>query len=241
MILFFTKLLLAHLIGDFLLQPNKWVAHKFEKKHKSPYLYWHVFIHFITLCVVLGFDTSLWAYIILITLSHLIIDVIKLNLNAKMNTRWLFFLDQAAHISILAIATFIHYKTVPDLSVLLSGSSILLCTALLFVTVVTSVCMRVIISKWNINDLTTEKNTSLTNAGAYIGVLERLFVFLFIVTNHWEGIGFLIAAKSIFRFGDITEAKNRKLTEYILIGTLLSFAFATIAGVCYNYLKDIVI
>ena len=30
--LLFTKLLLAHLIGDFILQPNKWVSDKEKKK-----------------------------------------------------------------------------------------------------------------------------------------------------------------------------------------------------------------
>ena len=39
-----------------------------------------------------------------------------------------------------------------------------------------------------------------------------------------------MAAKSFFRFGDLKESKNRKLTEYILIGTLLSFAIALFTG-----------
>jgi len=51
------------------------------------------------------------------------------------------------------------------------------------------------------------------------------------VTGHWEAIGFLIAAKSVFRFGDLKESKERKLTEYILIGTLLSFGIAMITGI----------
>lgn len=78
-----------------------------------------------------------------------------------------------------------------------------------------------------LNESTDE---SLINAGKYIGILERLFVFTFIVTGHWEAIGFLMAAKSIFRFGDLKESKDRKLTEYILIGTLLSFGIATATG-----------
>ncbi|MFV0501856.1 MAG: hypothetical protein ACK5MH_09735 [Bacteroidales bacterium] len=45
-----------------------------------------------------------------------------------------------------------------------------------------------------------------------------------------SGIGFLLAAKSIFRFGDLKDSKDRKLTEYILIGTLLSFAVAIATG-----------
>jgi RsiW-degrading membrane proteinase PrsW (M82 family) len=64
-------------------------------------------------------------------------------------------------------------------------------------------------------------------------MLERLFVFGFIVTTHWEAVGFFLAAKSVFRFGDLKEAKDRKLTEYMLIGTLLSFGFAILISLIY--------
>ena len=72
---------------------------------------------------------------------------------------------------------------------------------------------------------------SLENAGRYIGMLERLFVFGFIAAGHWQGVGFLLAAKSIFRFGDLRQAGDRQLTEYVLIGTLLSFGAASLAGI----------
>jgi hypothetical protein len=48
--------------------------------------------------------------------------------------------------------------------------------------------------------------------------------------GYFDAIGFLLAAKSIFRFGDLKEAKDRKLTEYVLIGTLLSFGIALLIG-----------
>jgi hypothetical protein len=51
-------------------------------------------------------------------------------------------------------------------------------------------------------------------------------------------IGFLLAAKSVFRFGDLTRAKNRKLTEYILIGTLLSFLIAIATGLIVMHFLD---
>ncbi|HEU0137872.1 MAG TPA: DUF3307 domain-containing protein, partial [Flavobacterium sp.] len=41
----FIKLLLAHLLGDFLLQPNSWVADKEQRKHRSIYLYLHTLLH----------------------------------------------------------------------------------------------------------------------------------------------------------------------------------------------------
>lgn len=89
--------------------------------------------------------------------------------------------------------------------------------------------MKELMSNWSkvLNDSNEE---SLNNAGKYIGMLERLFVFIFVVTGNWEGVGFLLAAKSVFRFGDLKESKDRKLTEYILIGTLLSFGIAIVTG-----------
>ena len=79
---------------------------------------------------------------------------------------------------------------------------------------------------------------SLAEAGKYIGILERLFVFAFIISGRWEAIGFLVAAKSVFRFGDLRQSKDRKLTEYILIGTLLSFGISILCGLIYTVITQ---
>lgn len=111
--------------------------------------------------------------------------------------------------------------------------------ALLLITVVSGIFIQVAMSNWSqaLNDGYEE---SLNNAGKYIGILERLFIFIFVVTGNWEGVGFLLAAKSIFRFGDLKESKDRKLTEYILIGTLLSFGIAIVTGVVVLKLTETV-
>jgi len=77
---------------------------------------------------------------------------------------------------------------------------------------------------------------SIGQAGKWIGVFERMLVLTFILTNHFEGIGFLIAAKSILRFGDRKEGDNRTETEYILIGTLMSFSTSILIGLACRYL-----
>lgn len=81
------------------------------------------------------------------------------------------------------------------------------------------------------------EDESLQSAGKYIGILERLFVFAFFASGHPEAVGFLIAAKSVFRFGDLKEAKSRKLTEYVLIGTLISFGIAILTGIIFTNLS----
>ena len=67
---------------------------------------------------------------------------------------------------------------------------------------------------------------SLASAGLWIGMLERLLIVTFILLNEFGAIGFLIAAKSILRFGDKDQVQSRKQSEYILIGTLMSFCYA---------------
>jgi hypothetical protein len=110
-----------------------------------------------------------------------------------------------------------------------------LITCIYFLTQPVSLAIAIIISKWT-PKTGDSSDDSLQNAGKYIGYLERLLVFIFITSNHWEAVGFLITAKSVFRFGDLTAARDRKLTEYVLIGTLLSFGIAIIAGLLFQQL-----
>src|SRR5699024_12716831 len=102
-------------------------------------------------------------------------------------------------------------------------------TALFLVSFVSNIVIRVLMSNWT-DSVRDKTESSLHKAGKYIGILERLLVFVFIVTNRCGAIGFLLAAKSVFRFGDLMESKSRKLTEYVLIVTLLSFGIDISVG-----------
>lgn len=233
----FIKLLLSHFIGDFVFQPEKWVKDKEKNKIKSQFLYLHILVHIIFLLVILRFSrTYLWGYV-LIVVSHYCIDLAKVYLLDNRNAKNLFFLDQLAHLSILVLVVFIYDPVNISLNSIFDSTFILLVLSILSVTFVSSVIIKVLVSHWT-NDLDSETE-SLADAGKYIGMLERLFVFVFLVLNQWQAIGFLLAAKSIFRFGDLSKSKDRKLTEYVLIGTLLSFALAIGIGLVYSYLKII--
>lgn len=59
--------------------------------------------------------------------------------------------------------------------------------------------------------------------GRIIGLLERVFVFLFVLLNQFAAIGFILAAKGVTRFKDF---ESRTFAEYVLIGTLLSALMA---------------
>lgn len=232
------KLILAHLIGDFLLQPNSWVKAKEEKKALAWQLYAHVFIHGL-LTLLLLFDRTDWKLVLLIVSSHFIIDYIKLKFQTPKTKIIWFVSDQILHLAVLTIlGLFWINKEQELLAFLFSNSFLLVITAVLFLTQPVSISMGVLIKPWS-DALSDEKELSLKNAGKYIGILERLLVFLFICTHHFEAVGFLLATKSVFRFGDLKESKERKLTEYILIGSLFSFGIAILVGLLTVYLLGV--
>ena len=218
------KIFLAHLIGDFILQSKAWVTHKELKKEKSVYLYLHILLHLVLVLLLIG-KTDFILYGLLIAFSHGIMDFTKLRFQNEKTKRVWFNIDQIVHIGILILVYFMYTKATIDVTHINSKFWVAL-AAVVFLTQPVSILIRNIISIWTPEN----KDDSLQNAGKYIGILERLFVFCFIITNHFEAIGFLLAAKSIFRFGDLKEAKDRKLTEYVLIGSLISFGIAIVTG-----------
>ncbi len=226
----FVKLLLAHLLGDFVLQPKKWVIHKEAHKIKSKYLYLHLLVHFFLLLLFL-WDIGYWKMALIIVVTHYIIDLLKLYFSSYFKRDAIpFFADQFLHIAVLYICAF-HSNLKEHSVLLLDRIDLPLVAALLFVTFPSAIIMTRLLGGMS-NQISLD-HKSLKNAGTYIGILERLFVFGFVVMGKWEAIGFLIAAKSVFRFNDLKETNNRKLTEYILIGTLLSFGLALLTGLAY--------
>jgi hypothetical protein len=231
------KMLLAHFAGDFLLQPDRWVRDRSSKKLKAPGLYWHMAVHAILLAILLEFDTRYWIGYLVIIVSHFLLDILKtLKLNSTFRNETSFVIDQAIHILIIILVVWMYHPFEIAFHSLFSYYNLLLATSVLMVTFVAAIVIKIFISSWN-PESPDNKQDSLARAGRFIGILERLFVFIFVVIGRWEGVGFLLAAKSVFRFGDLKESKDRKLTEYILIGTLLSFGIAIIIGLLFNTLR----
>lgn len=86
-------------------------------------------------------------------------------------------------------------------------------------------------------ELGADAGKGLKNAGKYIGWLERFLIVTFVWAGEISAIGFIIAAKSVFRFGEIKDKENRELAEYILIGTLFSFSLAVAITYIFKWLS----
>ena len=61
-----------------------------------------------------------------------------------------------------------------------------------------------------------------------IGIVERFLALALIIMGQYEAVGLIIAAKSILRFS------GTQKSEYILVGTLISFGIAAFAGMLIN-------
>ena len=101
-----------------------------------------------------------------------------------------------------------------------------------FVTKPAGVLIASLLKKWQID---TPSTSALTNGGRIIGYLERILILTFVLVEEFTGVGFVLAAKSIFRFSEIS-GDSISRTEYFIIGTFLSVATSLITGVTVSHL-----
>lgn len=218
-------LLTAHFCGDFLLQTDRLVA---RKKQFQGVLLHSALVALISYLFV-G-DWRNWAVPGLVFITHLAIDEIKQILPWKGLA--IFLADQVAHwVTLAMLAAWVIPVRLEDLAFVnifgreISGVFILLSGWI----VVSFFCSQIIGESLARFEVSGFQSRGLKDGGKWIGILERSIIFFLLIINAPGGIGFLITAKTIFRFGEIQIKENRKEVEYILIGTLLSFCLA-IAG-----------
>lgn len=238
--------LFAHILADFLLQTAWMVTHK-----RNPLvLIAHVTIVAALSSAALGF-TGHWI-VLAVAASHLFFDAVK--------TYWpgeswrAFALDQVLHLAAILVAASQFpdlYSTgiwqdygmlgdppawlahVPEgwiaalpLIMLLSGGLVLSTRAGGFLI---GLFMK---------PLTVDTAEGLPKAGSIIGNLERGLAYLFILSGQPQNIGFLLAAKSVLRFSSAKE--DRGISEYVIIGTLLSFGWAIAVSMGVLALRDLI-
>ena len=229
-------LLTAHFIGDFYLQPSTWVECRNTNHIKSTGLRKHILVHALLNSLVLfPTDLSFLSAIIgiaIISFSHFIIDYWK---SYCVNNLRYFLADQATHLLIVCsvwgyLAHISFVQVITFIEQLLSAKNILIAISYIMVCKPASVVISLALKKHTKTLTTSNEDIGLITAGAWIGYIERCLAISFIFMGQFAGIGFLVATKTIFRFGDLTKNKDMKLTEYMMLGTLLSYAIALFIG-----------
>lgn len=233
-------LLLAHLVSDFLLQPHALLKHK----KRVCGLAIHSLINGAAAYLLLA-SWSEWLVPVLIAVSHFLIDFAKQRL--RRHTQVIFALDQLLHLTVIALV--IGYSLLPRgitpgwFTILPPGADKVFAYAAAVILLIPAggmvVGLLVQPFQQQIKEHYLKKQKEpvegLENGGKVIGWLERALIAVFILANQYAGIGFLIAAKSIFRFGEFKESENRKEAEYIIIGTFASFLYAILVSLALKW------
>jgi hypothetical protein len=239
------RLLLAHFIADFFLQTDKGVKDKARRGMRSVSLWKHIAI--VTgLSALFLWDMAWWKQILLIGATHLLIDLAKLQAGKHFNRHnrdqrnLLFFVvDQVLHVLVIAFIWLWMIDGWDKMRLFGDAGSwyrpLLRFLAYVLAIGPVSYLIRFLTDKWA-TDL-EKSEVGLKDAGMWIGYLERIIIVTLVFIGQFTAIGFLVAAKSILRLIDKPEAPkvntgasvpfhSRNHTEYVLIGTFLSFTFA---------------
>lgn len=224
------SLLAAHALADFVFQPD-WMV---KAKQRTSVLLLHSLIAAVLAYAAAG-RWDLWLLPALVFLSHAAIDHLKARARGSLRV---FLLDQAAHIAVVGLLAWMLTRQ-GELTLWGNRFGLLAWRGWILVTGLV-LCVRVggiLVGFWvkpyldeieraNIGAGEGAKARGLTNGGRVIGQMERLLIFMLIGMGQLAGVGFLVAAKSIFRFGELKDRENRMEAEYITIGTLISFSWA---------------
>jgi hypothetical protein len=235
---FFIPLLAAHVLGDFLLQNDDWV----RRKQYFPILLKHVLVLGVLSYLLVGVPRA-WELALVVILSHALIDAVKTR--SKRDNLLVFLLDQTVHILILILMAFlvVRWQLYPGEGLWLRWfGTAYLDGLLLFAGAVLSTYVGGFVVGYGVSpflekikardahaeeqgDMGAVQARGFEDGGRIIGYLERALIFILVMANQASAIGFLIAAKSVLRFGEVRERENRMEAEYIIIGTLLSFTY----------------
>ena len=223
--------LIAHVLADFTFQPQQWCEKKDRKILSREHLY-HVLIVF-GLSWLFSLQITFWWAALMIAVIHLLLDMLKSILSVRQKfTHSLFFVDQSLHLMTVVVVIYwfsnVQIITFPvefALYKLFVVMSFLMCTK------PANIMIREVLKSFEIPISGPADKNELMHAGKLIGSLERLISLALILVNQWAAVGFMIAAKSLLRFRDTATAR----TEYLLIGTLLSFGIAILLGIACRF------
>ncbi len=224
------KLVLSHLITDFILQPKSWVDDRNIKHVASVKLYLHGILTALLAWIMIGLHY--WLVAVIILLTHTIIDAWK---SYRPQTLKFFLIDQLLHLLVILgcwYFTFIKWSDVVFSWQQLNTTSIIwkTITAVVFLSTPAGILIGQLTKQWRDK---IENAESLANAGKWIGIVERIIILLFVLQGQYSAIGLLVAAKGIIRFNE--KDRQEIKTEYLVVGTLMSIGLAIITGLAIKW------
>ncbi|ADQ81086.1 hypothetical protein Palpr_2957 [Paludibacter propionicigenes WB4] len=224
---FLIRLLLAHFLADFAFQTRKMVEHK---RWFSLQMLLHIAIVF-ALTFIFTFS---WKIAIIVSVLHWLLDALKKQFeNSSWNKALLFSIDQLLHLLVLLFVWLIRFNLLDKIqqAIVLPFTNYRISLILLSYVVVfwpVGYLIGFLLKKFN-------HPGQSDKAGQMIGQFERVIILTLVLLQQYEAIGFLITGKSIIRFSSTNQDAK---SEYVLLGTMLSYALAIAMGVVVRIMLD---
>ena len=248
----FLALLLAHVVGDFMLQGHRVVEGK-SKGSWTAFLE-HGGLHYLASLALVGIFVPASFASMRFQVSVLLLAVIHVGIDAgkaravksgpAKDGRLAFLVDQSLHVLTVALFSLVITGQVMDgmsapLGWLRSHANRILAIGVLYLGTIFGGghLVRHLLGplEEKLNTGSDKATEELEKAGMYIGWLERFLVLTAIMTGSIATVGLIVAAKSLFRF---PELRDRPFAEYFLIGTLLSVSFAAVSGLALRAILE---
>ena len=231
----FLILFIAHLIGDFVLQTEQMAL---KKGYQLPWLAYHATQVGLITCL-LCWSWNALPVVAVVFLTHLVFDAIKPHLPGS-PLKW-YIWDQIGHIVTLLfcahwMVAYFRIQSMPLTAYIPLDMQVII-AAYLFVARPLTVSVGLFLRPWqedmlkvNGDDSDASELTGLNRSGEWIGNLERFFALTCVLAEQYMPIAGLLIAKAIMRFGEISQPKQRKKGDYVILGTFASVGLATAVG-----------
>ncbi|MEJ7779463.1 MAG: DUF3307 domain-containing protein [Daejeonella sp.] len=232
------RLILSHLLFHFIVQPSAWISERRKSKYRSGKLYFHSLLSAFAAYLSAGLWDKPSIPLIIFT-CYSFIGLWKSYQPEKIKY---FVIEQILYFAVIFLLWMGIFNKWENSAIFLTrlySDNNFLAVLAGYVIVIwpLGILIGIATERWrNEPGVNTD---GLARAGMWIGFFERFLIFTFILIDQYTAIGFLIAAKSVLRFND-KENSTQKKTEYVLIGTLMSFSASLVLGLFLKYIREII-
>lgn len=138
------------------------------------------------------------------------------------------------------LGSFVSRLQYPDLATLSPGTLVLFVGVVAWLGPVGNGIVRMLLTAAGADTVNSEARL---RGGRVIGILERWLIFGFVVSGHATAAAFIVSAKSILRFPELSEKARHdsndeddlnSVTEYLLLGSLASWTLAVLPTVLFR-------
>jgi len=248
----FLGLLVAHLLADFAMQSNEDIARKAE----AAFFVKHIGTVTVLSWLLVG-EWANWVIPLVIAVTHALLDSGKLLAQRHgWNNNRLFVWDQIGHLLVIFGLTLFHDQrghesnfwqatfgdVYPQILLVVAGLVVSICLGGLMIGMVMSGFCKQLAAEGLLpadgsGAGSGQAREGLVEGGRRIGQLERLLTFLFVMMGRFELVVLVLIAKAIFSLG-VVNRSPRKMVDYVLLGTLMSFGWGLVVAWLTRYLLD---